>query len=177
MVLVEKPEDVSRLELPHEVKLAVLTQTTLSVDEVEATIAALRNRYPHLELPKKEDICYATSNRQAAVRELARQSDLVLVVGSRTSSNSNRLREVAESCGVEAHLIGSKKDIRPEWRANYPVVGVTSGASTPEDLVQEIIGELLVGQDQVPIHALANDPEQVRFLPPRDLIELAQARA
>lgn len=177
MVLVEKPEDAAKLDLPHHAKLAVLTQTTLSVDEVEATISVLRDRFPHLELPKKEDICYATSNRQAAVRELARQSDLVLVVGSRTSSNSNRLREVAESCGVEAHLIGGKQDILPEWRSDYPVVGLTSGASTPEDLVQEIVGELLVGQDRVPIHALANDPEQVRFLPPRDLIELAQARA
>lgn len=177
MVLVEKPEDVARLNLPHYAKLAVLTQTTLSVDEVEATIAALRERYPHLELPQKEDICYATSNRQAAVRQLAGQSDLVLVVGSKTSSNSNRLREVAESCGVEAYLIGAKEDILPEWRTEYPIVGLTSGASTPEDLVQEIIGELLAGQDHVPIHALANEPEQVRFLPPRDLIELAQARA
>ncbi|HZH97399.1 MAG TPA: 4-hydroxy-3-methylbut-2-enyl diphosphate reductase, partial [Fimbriimonadaceae bacterium] len=97
MVLVETPEDVERLNLPHYDKLAVLTQTTLSVDEVQRTLAALRAKYPHLETPKKEDICYATTNRQAAIRELAKECDLVLIVGSTTSSNSNRLREVAES--------------------------------------------------------------------------------
>lgn len=143
MVLVDSPEDAEKLDLPYHEKLAVLTQTTLSVDEVQRTLDVLKRRFPHLETPAKEDICYATTNRQAAVRELAKHCQLVLVVGSQTSSNSNRLREVAESLGAEAHLIMSPSDIRPQWRTNYPVVGISSGASTPEHLVEDVIGELI----------------------------------
>lgn len=175
MVLVETPEEAERLELPHYEKLAVLTQTTLSVDEVQQTLAVLRRRFPHLELPKKEDICYATTNRQQAVRQLAPKCDLLLVIGSQTSSNSNRLREVAESLGVESHLILSAAEIRPEWRTDFPVVGVTSGASTPEDLVQEVLGALLEGQSKVPIETVEAIREEVHFVPPRDLIQLAMA--
>jgi 4-hydroxy-3-methylbut-2-enyl diphosphate reductase len=105
MVLVETPSDAEALDLPHYEKLAVLTQTTLSVDEVRATMDVLKRRFPHIQTPKKEDICYATTNRQAAIRELALKCDLVLIVGSTTSSNSNRLREVAESLGAESHLL------------------------------------------------------------------------
>lgn len=176
MVLVDTPEDVEKLDLPHYDKLAVLTQTTLSVDEVHRTLGALRAKYPHLETPKKEDICYATTNRQAAVRELAKQCDLVLIVGSTTSSNSNRLQEVAESLGVESHLLMSGVDVRPEWRTRR-CVGVSSGASTPEHLVESVIGELLVGQPDVPVEVLEVIKEDVNFKPARDLIQLAMANS
>jgi 4-hydroxy-3-methylbut-2-en-1-yl diphosphate reductase len=175
IVLVETPEDAEALEIPHYEKLAVLTQTTLSVDEVRATLDVLKRRFPHLETPKKEDICYATTNRQAAIRELARKCDLVLIVGSTTSSNSNRLREVAESLGTEAHLLMSPSQVMPEWRTAFPVVGVSSGASTPEHLVESVIGELLKGQPDVPVEVLETVREDVNFRPPRDLIQLAMS--
>ncbi len=176
MVLVETPEDAEKLDLPFYEKLAVLTQTTLSVDEVRATMDVLHRRFPQLEKPKKEDICYATTNRQAAIRELAAKCDLVLIVGSTTSSNSNRLREVAESVGVESHLLLIPDDIRPEWRSKYKVVGVSSGASTPESLVEDVIGSLLNGRTDVPVNVLETVKEDVNFKPPRDLIQLAMAR-
>src|SRR5688572_21099590 len=176
MVLVETPEDAERLELPHYEKLAVLTQTTLSVDEVRATLDVLKRRFPHLETPRKEDICYATTNRQVAIRELAQKCDLVLIVGSRTSSNSNRLREVAESLGTEAHLLMSPEEILPEWRTEHKVVGISSGASTPEHLVEAIIGGLLEGHAETPVEVLETVSEDVNFRPPRDLIQLAMAR-
>lgn len=174
MVLVENPSDAERLEIPHYEKLAVLTQTTLSVDEVQQTMAVLRRRFPHLELPKKEDICYATSNRQTAIRNMAPRSDLILIVGSTTSSNSNRLREVAESFGVESHLVLGPDAIQPHWRTDYPVVGVSSGASTPEVLVENIIGGLLHGNPDVPVEIIQTVEENLSFQPPRKLIELAQ---
>lgn len=175
MVLVETPEDVAALNIPHYEKLAVVTQTTLSVDEVQRTMAALREKYPHLQTPKKEDICYATTNRQAAARELAQHCDLVLVIGSTTSSNSNRLREVVESLGVEAHLLMAPEQVRPEWKTRR-VIGVTSGASTPENLVEEIVGRLLEGQNAT-VEILETIKEDVSFRPPRDLIQLAMARS
>lgn len=174
MVLVETPEDAEKLEIPHYEKLAVLTQTTLSVDEVRSTMEVLKRRFPHLETPKKEDICYATTNRQAAIRQLAEQCDLVIVVGSATSSNSNRLREVAESLGTEAHLIPGPDQIRPEWR-NAKTIGITSGASTPEELVENVVGALLEGQPEIPVDILEVVKEEVNFKPPRNLIELALA--
>jgi len=176
MVLVETPADAENLEIPHYDKLAVLTQTTLSLDEVRATMAVLERRFPHLQKPPKEDICYATTNRQGAIRQIAEQSDLVLVVGSTTSSNSNRLREVAESLGVEAHLIMSPEEIQPSWRTEYAVVGVTSGASTPESLVEEIIGSLIQGRPEVPVEVLETVREDMTFKPSRDLIDLAMAK-
>jgi len=172
MVLVETPEDAEKLEIPHYEKLAVLTQTTLSVDEVQRTLQVLTRRFPHLETPKKEDICYATTNRQLALRELATQCDLVLIVGSTTSSNSNRLREVAESLGVEAHLLLSPDQVQPAWR-ECKVIGVSSGASTPEHLVEEVIGKLLEGHEDVPVTVLETVQEDVNFRPPRDLLPLA----
>lgn len=177
MILVETPEDAEKLEVPSTDKLAVLTQTTLSVGEVQETMAVLKRRYPHLDTPKKEDICYATTNRQLAVQALARITDLVLVVGSRTSSNSNRLREVAQEAGTSAFLIGAGSDIRPEWLSDFKTVGVTSGASTPEDVVQDIIARLLDGRTHIPIETLETVPEHVHFLPPRDLVQLAMAGA
>lgn len=134
MILVETPEDVARLELPPHEKLAVVTQTTLSVDEVTATMAALKSKYPHLETPTKEDICYATTNRQAAVKQLANACDLVLVVGSQMSSNSNRLREVAEVQGTRAVLLMSPEQVDPSWAESFQTIGITSGASTRRSL-------------------------------------------
>ena len=176
MVLIETPEDAERLELPPHDRLAVLTQTTLSIDEVRATMDVLERRFPHLEKPGKEDICFATTNRQGAVRALADGCDLVLVVGSPMSSNSKRLREVAQSLGVESHLLQSAVDVRPEWRTDYPCVGITSGASTPETLVEDVVGALLDGRTDVPIETLETVREDVTFRPSRDLIQLAMAR-
>lgn len=175
MYLVENPLDAERLDIPHFENLAVLTQTTLSVDEVQETMEVLKRRFPHLHTPAKEDICYATTNRQGAVRQLAEQCDLVLVVGSQTSSNSNRLREVAESLGAESHLILDVAEVRPEWKTDFAKVGITSGASTPEQLVEDIIGCLLQGHEDVPVNILETVKEDVKFMPPRDLIQLAMA--
>jgi 4-hydroxy-3-methylbut-2-enyl diphosphate reductase len=172
MVLVETPQDAEEMEIPKADKIAVLTQTTLSLDEVQRTLAVLRRRIPHLETPGKEDICYATTNRQTAIREMADKCDLVLIVGSTTSSNSNRLREVAASHGVEAHLLLTPEDVKPEWRERR-TIGVSSGASTPEHLVQEIIGKLLEGHPDVPVEVLETVKEDVNFRTPRDLIQIA----
>jgi 4-hydroxy-3-methylbut-2-enyl diphosphate reductase len=176
MVLVETPEDAEALQIPHYAKLSVLTQTTLSVDEVKATMDVLKRRFPHLELPSKEDICYATTNRQAAIRDLALECDLVLIVGSTTSSNSNRLREVAESLGTESHLILTPDQIRPEWRTDFKTIGISSGASTPEQLVEDVIGALLDGRETVPVDTLESVKEDVTFRPSRDLIQLAMSK-
>lgn len=172
MILVETPADAERVALPPHDRLAVLTQTTLSVDEVRATMDVLRRRFPHIETPRKEDICYATTNRQTAIRELARQCDLVLIVGSKTSSNSNRLREVAASQGVESYLVHGPEEVRPEWGARR-VIGISSGASTPEQLVEEVIGALLEASGEAPVTVLETVKEDVTFKPSRDLIQLA----
>ena len=176
MVLIETPEDAEVLALPPHDRLAVLTQTTLSIDEVRATMAVLERRFPHIEKPGKEDICFATTNRQTAVRALADGCDLVLVVGSPMSSNSKRLREVAESLGVESHLLQSAADVRPEWRTEFRSIGITSGASTPETLVEDVIGALLNGRTDVPVDTLDTVREDVTFRPSRDLIQLAMAK-
>lgn len=174
MTLVDGIEEAERVN-PPDSPLAVVTQTTLSVDEVERIMAVLRRRFPHIETPKKEDICYATTNRQSAVKQLAERADLVLVVGSRTSSNSNRLREVAESCGIPAYLLMEPSEIVESWRTDYPVVGITSGASTPEDLVENIVGSLLEGNADAEVSVLETIREDVTFIPPRDLIASAAA--
>lgn len=176
MVLVETPQDAEALQIPPHDRLAVLTQTTLSVDEVSATMAVLKRRFPHLESPGKEDICYATTNRQSAIRAMAEQCDLVLIVGSQTSSNSNRLREVAETMGTESHLLLTAEEIRPEWRTDYPTVGISSGASTPERLVEDVIGALLEDRENVPVDVLESVKEDINFRPSRELIQLAMAR-
>jgi 4-hydroxy-3-methylbut-2-enyl diphosphate reductase len=138
IVLVESVEDAERLDLPGADKVAYITQTTLSVDETLEIIAVLRRRFPHIYAPKKEDICYATSNRQWAVKEMAEHIDLLLVIGSRNSSNSNRLVEVARAVGVAAHLIDDESDINESWLEGAETVGVTSGASAPEKLVERV---------------------------------------
>ena len=138
MVLVESVEDVERLDFPPGTKLAYVTQTTLSVDETSEIISAVRRRYPDVYAPKKEDICYATSNRQWAVKEMLSEIELLLVIGSRNSSNSNRLVEVARSGGVASYLIDDDTEIDEAWLEGVEVVGVTSGASAPEKLVERV---------------------------------------
>jgi 4-hydroxy-3-methylbut-2-enyl diphosphate reductase len=138
MVLVESVDDVERLVFPPGTRLAYVTQTTLSVDETGEIIAALRRRFPDIYAPKKEDICYATSNRQWAVKEMLAEIDLLLVIGSRNSSNSNRLVEVARGGGVAAYLIDDETEIDDSWLAGVDIVGVTSGASAPEKLVDKV---------------------------------------
>jgi 4-hydroxy-3-methylbut-2-enyl diphosphate reductase len=138
IVLVESVDDVDALEFAEDARLAYVTQTTLSVDETSEIIAALRRRFPSIYAPKKEDICYATSNRQWAVKEMLPEIDLLLVIGSRNSSNSNRLVETARSGGVAAYLIDDAGEIDERWLADASVVGVTSGASAPEKLVAEV---------------------------------------
>lgn len=140
--LVESPEDVRRLRVRDENNLAFVTQTTLSVDDASKVIETLRERFPKIIGPKKDDICYATQNRQDAVKLLAKQCDVLIVVGSPNSSNSNRLREVAENMGIRAYLVDGADHIDPSWLADKRRVGVTSGASAPEVLVQEVIARL-----------------------------------
>jgi 4-hydroxy-3-methylbut-2-enyl diphosphate reductase len=166
--LVEDVADVERLQVDQPDNLAYTTQTTLSVDDTQGVIDALRQRFPSLQGPRKDDICYATQNRQDAVRLLAADCDLVLVVGSVNSSNSNRLRELAEKQGVEAHLIDGAADIDPAWLAGRRRIGVTAGASAPELLVQGVIDRLReLGADAV--QSLAGEPENVTFALPKAL--------
>ena len=138
IVLVQSVEEAETLELPGDQPVAYITQTTLSVDETAEIVAVLRRRFPHIRAPQREDICYATSNRQWAVKELLQWIDLLLVIGSRNSSNSNRLVEVARAAGVDAHLIDDETEIAEEWVAGAETVGVTSGASAPERLVTRV---------------------------------------
>ena len=173
MILVDNLEEAETVQVP-EGPLSVVTQTTLSVDEVDKTLEVLRRRFPHLETPQKEDICYATTNRQGAVKELAKACDLVVVVGSQTSSNSNRLREVAASFDVPAFLIMSPDEVQEAW-SRYAIIGVTSGASTPESVVEAIIGRLLQFNPSATVETLTTVEEDVTFLPPRDLIAQADA--
>jgi 4-hydroxy-3-methylbut-2-enyl diphosphate reductase len=140
--LVETPEDVTRLPVRNPAHVAYVTQTTLSMDDTARVIDALRARFPEIHGPRKDDICYATQNRQDAVRELAARCDVLLVVGSRNSSNSNRLRELAGQKGVAAYLIDGPADIRQEWLSGKEAVGVTAGASAPEVLVQQVVAQL-----------------------------------
>ena len=168
MYLVEKPEDVARLEVRDQNNLAFVTQTTLSVDDAQQTINALKSRFPTIVGPKRDDICYATQNRQDAVKALAGQCDTVIVVGSPNSSNSNRLREVAENQGVTAHMVDNAGELRPEWVAGKRVVGVTAGASAPEVLVQQVIERLrALGAERV--RAVPGIEEKVTFSLPRSL--------
>jgi len=143
IILVESPEDVASLKLPPDIELSYVSQTTLSMNDTSAIIDALRKKFPKISGPKKSDICYATQNRQDAVKELAEKTDLVLVVGSPNSSNSNRLREIAEKLGKTAYLIDGADDIDKNWLININRVGVTAGASAPEELVQRVVEQLI----------------------------------
>ena len=168
MYLVERPEDVARLKVRDEHNLAFVTQTTLSVDDARAITEALRRRFPSIVGPKKDDICYATQNRQDAVKAMAARCDVVIVVGSPNSSNSNRLREVAANLGVLAYMLDDAADLKPEWIEGKKVVGVTAGASAPEVLVQAVIAKLTaLGADSV--SELDGISEKVTFPLPRTL--------
>ena len=140
--LIEKVEDIARLPMQENDDLTFMTQTTLSLDDTAETIAALKEKYPAIQGPHKNDICYATTNRQEAVRELAKLSDLVLVVGSKNSSNSNRLAELASRMGVKSQLLDDPSDIQADWFNDVKTIGITAGASAPEELVQSIISRL-----------------------------------
>jgi len=168
MHLVENADDVARLSVANPDNLAFVTQTTLSLDDTARVVDALRTRFPKIHAPRRDDICYATQNRQDAVRRLAAECQLVLVVGSRNSSNSNRLREVAEVQGARAYMIDGPEDIRREWLAGVETVGLTAGASAPEVLVQQVIGKLKAwGATRV--SEQAGEPETIVFPLPRDL--------
>ena len=140
--LIERIEDIANLPVAQNDDLTFMTQTTLSLDDTAETISALKEKYPAIQGPHKNDICYATTNRQQAVRELAKQSDLVVVVGSKNSSNSNRLAELASRMGVASKLIDDPNDIQPDWFNGVQTIGVTAGASAPEELVQSVIARM-----------------------------------
>jgi 4-hydroxy-3-methylbut-2-enyl diphosphate reductase len=166
--LVENPEDVDTLEIGDPENVAFVTQTTLSVDDTQAVIRALKGRFPVISGPKHDDICYATQNRQDAVKLLANRVNLVLVVGSINSSNSNRLRELAEKQGVRAFLIDGAEDIRDEWLEGISAIGVTAGASAPESLVQGVIARLREAGGETAVE-ISGIPETMEFALPKAL--------
>ena len=163
--LVEDLNGVNELQVKNPASLAYVTQTTLSVDDTTRIVTALRMRFPAIDGPRKGDICYATQNRQDAIRSIAQRADVVLVLGSPTSSNSNRLREVAAESGADAHLIDDVSEIQPEWLEGCELVGVTAGASAPESLVVDVIGQLVVLGGEL-VTAIAREDEGVTFSVP-----------
>lgn len=170
MYLVETPEDVAKLEVADHAQLAYVTQTTLSIDDASSIVDALKARFPQIMSPRSDSICYATQNRQDAVKIMARDCDLVIVVGSPNSSNSNRLREVAQNQGVESYMVDNASFLDPAWVVGKKRIGVSAGASAPEVLVQEVIrklGEL----GAVDVHELSGVVENVVFKIPRNLAE------
>jgi 4-hydroxy-3-methylbut-2-enyl diphosphate reductase len=162
MILVSSPEEARTVEVGDPGRVAYLSQTTLSVDETNEVIEVLRQRFPAIEAPPRDDICYATQNRQEAVKELARQADVVLVIGSDNSSNSNRLVEVARSLGTPAHLIDDETEIEAGWLDGAETVGVTSGASAPEWLVERVVADLRT-RGATEVRQLHTVEEQMRF--------------
>ena len=166
--LVEDEQDVDNLVVKNPEALSYVTQTTLSMDDTAKVIAALRAKFPNIEGPRTDDICYATQNRQDAVKQLALECDLVLVVGSPNSSNSNRLRELAERCGTEAYLIDTADDINPAWLNAKQSIGVTAGASAPDILIQQVITALEV-LGASPPQELSGKPENISFSLPKEL--------
>jgi 4-hydroxy-3-methylbut-2-enyl diphosphate reductase len=168
ILLVESIADVARLEVRDPAALAFVTQTTLSVDDTAAIVEALRLRFPALQAPRKEDICYATQNRQDAVKQLLEHCRLLVVVGSKSSSNSNRLRELADRAGVPGYLVDGASDLKREWFEGIDTVGVTAGASAPEQLVQQVVARLREWGGAPPAEAYGK-PEHVVFALPRAL--------
>ena len=166
--LVEDEADVEALVVNNPDALAYVTQTTLSMEDTAKVIDALRKKFPNIHGPRKDDICYATTNRQDAVRQLALECDLVLVVGSPNSSNSNRLRELAERCGTPAYLIDGPDDIKLEWLNDKQCIGITAGASAPEVLVKQVIEKLVASGADAP-EELAGTPETMNFSLPKAL--------
>src|SRR3954447_9031064 len=175
MVLIETEADVDELEVEDPDRVAYLTQTTLSVDETDRIIRRLRERFPNITGPRTDDICYATTNRQLAVRQMAREGDLVLVIGSRNSSNSNRLVEVARDHGADSYLIDNAGQVQEEWLEGKRVVGITSGASAPEELVQRLVGFFRArGTRHVEDFEVLR--EDVRFMLPKTIRQAVAAR-
>jgi 4-hydroxy-3-methylbut-2-enyl diphosphate reductase len=174
-VLVQSEDDVDRLEVDDPTKLAYLTQTTLSVDETRAIINRLRERFPDIVGPRTDDICYATTNRQAAVKQMAQQCDLVLVIGSTNSSNSQRLVDVARDYGAEAHLIDNEHQVREEWLEGAEVVGISSGASAPEELVQRLV-QFFRDRGTEDVEDFEIMREDVRFMLPKVIRQQLAAR-
>ena len=176
IVLVQSAQDVDALEVEDPSRVAYITQTTLAVGETSSIIARLRERFPEIVGPRTDDICYATTNRQAAVRQMADGCDLMLVIGSRNSSNSLRLVEVARDCGAEAHLIDRADEVREEWLEGRRIVGISSGASAPEHLVQELVDYFRArGVSDISEFHVIN--EDVRFMLPKPIRETAAAAA
>jgi len=169
MYLVETVANVAQLEVKDVSQLSYVTQTTLSVDDAERVVSALRERFPAIVGPKRDDICYATQNRQDAVKELASQSEIVFVVGSQTSSNSNRLREVAELIGAKAYLIENAHQVKPVWLEGVSRIGVTAGASAPEVLVMNVLDKLGATRDSNISH-LHGVEENITFALPKELL-------
>jgi 4-hydroxy-3-methylbut-2-enyl diphosphate reductase len=168
IVLVESEEDVEKLEVADPAKLAYISQTTLSVDETKGVIARLRERFPGIVGPRTDDICYATTNRQSAVKQMAAQCDLVLVIGSQNSSNSNRLVDVARDAGAASYLIDNEDQVQEQWLEDVRVVGISSGASAPEELVERLVGFFRARgvQDVSEFEVLRED---VRFMLPKTI--------
>jgi 4-hydroxy-3-methylbut-2-enyl diphosphate reductase len=174
IVLVQSAADVDTLELEDPEKVAYISQTTLSVDETRAIINRLRERFPAIIGPRTDDICYATTNRQAAVKQLARQCDLVLVIGSRNSSNSNRLVEVAREHGADSHLVDNERQVQEEWLDGKRVIGITSGASAPEGLVKRLV-EFFRARGTPDVQELEVVREDVRFMLPKAIRQAGHA--
>jgi len=168
--LVENAEEAMILDVPNPDKVAVITQTTLSVDDTKEVVSALKERFSTLNAPAKEDICYATQNRQTAVKQIAHEAELVLVLGSSNSSNSNRLREVAEAAGAKSYLIDDVRGINPDWLSGVRCVGITAGASAPEYLVEEVIS-FFREMGVLDIREVEAIKEEVSFALPPELIE------
>jgi 4-hydroxy-3-methylbut-2-en-1-yl diphosphate reductase len=174
IVLVQDEQDVEKLEIENPERVAFITQTTLAVDETTAILTRLRERFPKIVGPRTDDICYATTNRQAAVKQMAESCDLLLVIGSRNSSNSVRLVEVARDCGTESHLIDTAAEIREDWLDGTRVVGISSGASAPENLVQDLV-QLFRDRGVTDISEFHVIREDVRFMLPKTIREAAAA--
>jgi 4-hydroxy-3-methylbut-2-en-1-yl diphosphate reductase len=176
IVLVENESDVDALEIEDPSRVAYLTQTTLSVDETAAIIARLREKFPAITGPRTDDICYATTNRQLAVKQMAEQCELVLVIGSKNSSNSNRLVDVARDCGAQAHLIDHEGEVREEWLEGVHTVGISSGASAPEELVSRLV-EFFRARGTEEISEFEVLREDVRFMLPKVIRQQLATRA
>jgi len=176
IVLIETAAEVDSLDVPDPDKVAFITQTTLSVDETAETIAALRAKFPAIVSSKSDDICYATTNRQIAVKQLARECDLVLVIGSTNSSNSNRLVEVAREHGAASHLIDNHSQVQEQWLQGVETVGITSGASAPEELVESLVS-LFRDRGAEDVSELRTVHEDVRFMLPKKIREEVGARS
>jgi 4-hydroxy-3-methylbut-2-enyl diphosphate reductase len=176
IVLVETEDDVDRLEIADQDKIAYISQTTLSVDETRSIIARLREKFPNITGPRTDDICYATTNRQAAVKQLARACDLVLVIGSQNSSNSQRLVDVTRELGTDSHLIDHEGQVQEEWIEGRRVVGITSGASAPEELVQRLV-EFFRARGTAVVEELEVVQEDVRFMLPKPIRQAMAAQS